>query len=128
MVDINKTNIFTKFKYALSILTIEPMMVIQGIASNIVRVPEDQMVLYKICRGSCIQIQIHSKLHWQSSRGTIWFVRRLLCKYWKPQKHNPLWQCGKWGRLDIVGFRKKQDDLYDCMNCLILTSWKDFFT
>ena len=32
-------------------MTIEPMMVLQGIASNIVMVPEDQMVLYKICRG-----------------------------------------------------------------------------
>ena len=37
--------------YAMSFMTIEPMMVLQGIASNIVMVPEDQMVLYKICRG-----------------------------------------------------------------------------
>ena len=35
----------------LSILTIEPMMIFQGIASNITFVPQDQMVLYKICRG-----------------------------------------------------------------------------
>ena len=41
-------------------MTIEPMMVLQGIASNIVTVPEDQMVLYKICRGifSVIHISI----------------------------------------------------------------------
>ena len=40
-----------KLKYILSILTIEPMMIFQGIASNITFVPQDQMVLYKICRG-----------------------------------------------------------------------------
>ena len=49
--DTTKANIFKKFMYALSFMTIEPMMVLQGIASNIVMVPEDQMVLYKICRG-----------------------------------------------------------------------------
>ena len=49
--DTSRSNIFKKFMYALSFMTIEPMMVLQGIASNIVMVPEDQMVLYKICRG-----------------------------------------------------------------------------
>ena len=49
--DTSSSSIFKKFMYALSFMTIEPMMVLQGIASNIVMVPEDQMVLYKICRG-----------------------------------------------------------------------------
>ena len=49
--DSNTKNVVQKFLFALSFMTIEPMMVLQGIASNIVMVPEDQMVLYKICRG-----------------------------------------------------------------------------
>ena len=47
----NTKNIVQRFLFALSFMTIEPMMILQGIASNIVMVPEDQMVLYKICRG-----------------------------------------------------------------------------
>jgi len=39
-----------KFRYFLGIMTIEPMMIVQGIASNIVAVPQDQMILYKVCR------------------------------------------------------------------------------
>ena len=47
----DKGGIHHKIKYVLSILTIEPMMIVQGIATNISIVPSDQMVLYKICRG-----------------------------------------------------------------------------
>ena len=43
--------ILHKIKYAVSLMTIEPMMIVQGIATNISMVPTDQMVLYKICRG-----------------------------------------------------------------------------
>ena len=39
-----------RFRVLLSLMTIEPMMVMQGIASSIVTYPTDQMILYKICR------------------------------------------------------------------------------
>ena len=47
----NGGGILHKIKYAVSLMTIEPMMIVQGIATNISTVPTDQMVLYKICRG-----------------------------------------------------------------------------
>ena len=67
-----KTNIVNKFLFAMSVMTIEPMMVLQGIASNIVMVPEDQMVLYKICRG--ISLGIHRSMQLRTlhfCRGTV---------------------------------------------------------
>lgn len=41
-------------------MTIEPMVMIQGIAQYIIEVPQSQMLLYKTCRGqiSCHQIHI----------------------------------------------------------------------
>ena len=48
----NGGGILHKIKYVLSIMTIEPMMIVQGIATNISIVPSDQMVLFKICRGT----------------------------------------------------------------------------
>ena len=41
-------------------MTIEPMVMIQGIAQYIIEVPQAQMLLYKTCRGqiSCHQIQM----------------------------------------------------------------------
>ena len=68
----NRTNIVNKLLFALSVMTIEPMMVLQGIASNIVMVPEDQMVLYKICRG--ISLGIHRSMQLRTlhfCRGTV---------------------------------------------------------
>ena len=43
-----------KTKYILSLLTIEPMVLIQGIAENIINVPQNQMILYKTCIGNFI--------------------------------------------------------------------------
>ena len=40
-----------KLWYILSLLTIEPMMFFQGLASGISQIATDQMVMYKICRG-----------------------------------------------------------------------------
>ena len=42
--------LFQRFRMLLSLMTIEPMMVVQGIASNISMFPQDQMILYKICK------------------------------------------------------------------------------
>ena len=61
-------NVWGKIKYFFSLMTIEPMMIVQvrvcflyfkykvyftlmfkGIATNIVMVPQEQMLLYKIC-------------------------------------------------------------------------------
>ena len=39
-----------KLTYILRLMTIEPMMLIQGMASFIGMYPQDQMLLYKICR------------------------------------------------------------------------------
>ena len=66
----NRTNIVNKLLFALSVMTIEPMMVLQGIASNIVMVPEDQMILYKICRG------IFSVIHRSIQIRTLHLYRR----------------------------------------------------
>ena len=40
-----------RLKYALTLVTIEPMVLVQGVADYIAEVPEAQMVLYKTCRG-----------------------------------------------------------------------------
>ena len=40
-----------KILYVYSLLTIEPMMLLQGIGTNMAIIPTDQMILYKICRG-----------------------------------------------------------------------------
>lgn len=37
--------------YILGIMTIEPMMFVQGLGQGIGMVATDQMTLYKICRG-----------------------------------------------------------------------------
>ena len=37
--------------YILGLMTIEPMMLVQGLAAGISMIATDQMVLYKICRG-----------------------------------------------------------------------------
>ena len=41
----------SKVRYILSLITIEPMVLVQGIAQFIILVPQDQMILYKVCRG-----------------------------------------------------------------------------
>ena len=38
--------------YLLSIMTIEPMMFVQGLAGGISSIATEQMTLYKICRGN----------------------------------------------------------------------------
>ena len=40
-----------KLFYLVSIMTIEPMMFAQGLAGGISSIAQDQMILYKICRG-----------------------------------------------------------------------------
>ena len=40
-----------RVRYVLSLMTIEPMMLLQGIGTNMAIIPTDQMILYKICRG-----------------------------------------------------------------------------
>jgi len=63
-----KKTLFQRFRFLLSLMTIEPMMVVQGIASNIVTYPQDQMILYKICKepqfdlsdGFCNNIEEHT--------------------------------------------------------------------
>ena len=40
-----------RMRYVLSLMTIEPMMLLQGIGTNMAIIPTDQMILYKICRG-----------------------------------------------------------------------------
>ena len=37
--------------HLLGIMTIEPMMFVQGLAGGISGIATDQMILYKICRG-----------------------------------------------------------------------------
>ena len=37
--------------YLIGLMTIEPMMFVQGLAAGISAIATDQMVLYKICRG-----------------------------------------------------------------------------
>ena len=44
-----------KLVYFLGIMTIEPMMFVQGLASGISGIATEQMVLYKICRGKSIK-------------------------------------------------------------------------
>ena len=39
-----------KLSYVLGLMTIEPMMLVQGMAAFIGMYPQDQMLLYKICR------------------------------------------------------------------------------
>ena len=77
----DKGGIHHKIKYVLSILTIEPMMIVQGIATNISIVPSDQMVLYKICRGDrIVLIKIFLEKAYFQSLNLIWlksFVLKL---------------------------------------------------
>ena len=40
-----------KLGYILGMMTIEPMMLVQGMASFLGMYPQDQMLLYKMCRG-----------------------------------------------------------------------------
>ena len=40
--------------YILSVMTIEPMMFVQGVATGISQIASDQMLVYKICRGLII--------------------------------------------------------------------------
>ena len=41
-----------KFWYIICILTIEPMVFFDALASGISQIATDQMVMYKICRGN----------------------------------------------------------------------------
>jgi len=45
-----KKTLFQRFCLVATLMTIEPMMIMQGIGMNISRFPEDQMILYKICK------------------------------------------------------------------------------
>ena len=49
-----------KLSYVLGLMTIEPMMLVQGLAAGISMIATDQMVLYKICRG--ISLGIHRSM------------------------------------------------------------------
>ena len=49
--DGGKVSLVHRLKYALTLVTIEPMVLVQGVADYIAEVPEAQMVLYKTCRG-----------------------------------------------------------------------------
>ena len=49
--DGGKVPLVHRLKYALTLVTIEPMVLVQGVADYIAEVPEAQMVLYKTCRG-----------------------------------------------------------------------------
>ena len=49
--DGGKVTLVHRLKYALTLVTIEPMVLVQGVADYIAEVPEAQMVLYKTCRG-----------------------------------------------------------------------------
>jgi hypothetical protein len=46
----NEKPLLQRFRDLLSLMTIEPMIVMQAIAASIVTYPTDQMILYKICR------------------------------------------------------------------------------
>ena len=47
----NERTFSQRVRYVLSLMTIEPMMLLQGIGTNMAIIPTDQMILYKICRG-----------------------------------------------------------------------------
>ena len=44
-------SLWERARYVFSLMTIEPMVMIQGIAQYIIEVPQSQMLLYKTCRG-----------------------------------------------------------------------------
>ena len=39
-----------RLRYAVSLMTIEPMMLLQGVTEHMVDTPKKQMLLYKICK------------------------------------------------------------------------------
>ena len=48
--DSEHKTVFQRFRMLLSLMTIEPMMIVQGVGMNIAQYPTDQMILYKTCR------------------------------------------------------------------------------
>ena len=56
----NSHSLWERTRYVFCLMTIEPMVMIQGIAQYIIEVPQSQMLLYKTCRGqiSCHQFHI----------------------------------------------------------------------
>ena len=48
-------SVFDTIHFLLSLITLEPMVLVQGIAQYIIIIPQDQMILYKVCRGKVLR-------------------------------------------------------------------------
>ena len=49
-----KKSFSKKLSYFLDVMTIEPMMFLQGLGWCITSISQSQMLLYKTCRGECV--------------------------------------------------------------------------
>ena len=49
------TTVKEKLVHFLNVMTIEPMMFLQGLGWSITSIAQSQMILYKTCRGNKIQ-------------------------------------------------------------------------
>ena len=50
-----KKSLSEKLSHFLAVMTIEPMMFLQGLGWCITSISQSQMLLYKTCRGECVK-------------------------------------------------------------------------